>query len=151
MNYLKKIGLLFSGILLFVSCNKENEQLVLNADYLQVADVLEYCQGSCSEMLDWEGSEILLKGHVPDVTNDSIMQDYYDQSRFYLLDVRNGMFMEIRVEDDRDAIFQFLSSLGKQDRIYIRGQASSVIVNEGNECHKGVVVEVNNKLNISLN
>lgn len=143
--------LVIFGLMLLYACSVEDDQLVLDTDYLHVADVLQYCQGSCSGTLDWEGSEILLQGHVPDVTNDSILNDYYNRSRFYLSDIRNGMFMEIRVEGDQDAIFQFLSGVGKQDQVYIRGQAESVILNEGDECLKGVIVELDNVMDISLN
>lgn len=142
---------LFVLLLMASSCSKENEQLVLNSDYLYVADVLEYCQGSCNVQLDWEGSEVLVQGHVMDVENDSIMQDYMSNSRFYFSDIRNGMFMEIRVTGDEAAIFAFLENIGKQDRLFIRGTAESVIVNEGTECMKGVIIELFQAANIQLN
>lgn len=138
-------------LLVLISCSKENEPLELNEDYLHVADVMEYCQGSCTDVLEWEGSEILLKGHIPDVENDSVVMEYYNSSRFYLSDIRNGMFMEVRVMQDKDAIFEILFSLGKQDMCFIMGTTESVIVNEGNECMKGVVVEIVKSENIIIN
>lgn len=139
--------LLVSGF----SCTKESTELVLNQDYLPVADVLEYCQGSCDMLLGWEGTETVVKGHIPDISNDSSLQDYISNQRFYLSDIRNGMFMEIRIKGDEDAIFGILDMIGKQDMVFIRGTAEPVIVNEGNECLKGVVIELDQSTNIQIN
>ena len=146
-----RIYLLWVFGLSLTACSVSDTELVLDKDYLHVADVQQYCQGSCTETLDWEGSRVLVKGHVRDVENDSITSDYYENSRFYLLDVRNGMFMEIRVTDNRDAIFGIIFSLGKQDRIHLNGTAASVVVNEGNECRKGVIVELDQVEDIQIN
>jgi len=136
---------------LLLSCTKQDENLILNEDFLFVADVLEYCQGPCSEFLNWENNEILVKGYIPNVANDSIVQEYYDQGRFYFSDIRNGMFMEIRVKEDTDAIFEILNEIQKKDMVFIRGIAESVIVNEGNECTKGVIIELTKSENINTN
>jgi len=136
---------------LFFSCAKQDENLVLNEEFLFVADVLEYCQGACKDLLDWENNEILVKGHVRDVKNDSVMLVYFEEGRFFLSDVRNGMFMEIRVEEDKDAIFEVLFGIQKNDMVFIRGIAESVIVNEGNECTKGVIIELTKSDNININ
>jgi hypothetical protein len=139
-------------ILLFASaCAPEEDSLVLNKEYLHVADVLQYCQGTCTGELDWENNAILTMGHVIDIENDSTRMDYYEQSRFFLLDVRNGMFLEVRVPEERDAVFEILFSVGKQDRVYIDGIAASIIVNEGNDCQKGVVIELSKAENIQVN
>ena len=58
------------------SCAKQQDDLVLNANHLFVADVLEYCQGSCSGQLVWEGAEILVKGHLRDAGSDAVMLEY---------------------------------------------------------------------------
>lgn len=146
--YIAVILALFCG---FVSCSKLDETLVLNEDYLSVADALEYCQGNCNQVMDWEDSEILVSGNIPDVTNDSIMMNYFEKSRFYLADIRNGMFIEILVEDDKDAIFEKISNLDKKDKVYIKGTTSSVIVSEGDDCQKGVVINLVHSDNININ
>lgn len=148
---IKKYAILLLSLMLLFACSVEDDQLILDADYLHVADVLQYCQGSCSNALDWEGNNIHLKGFIPDIENDSVVNDYFGQSRFFLLDERNGMFLEVRVVDDRDAIFEIIFSLGKQDRLFIKGLAESIIVNEGNDCQKGVVIELEQADNIQIN
>jgi hypothetical protein len=59
--------------------------------------------------------------------------------------------MEIRVTGDEDAVFQFLGGVVKQDEVFVRGLAGSVIVNEGNECMKGLVVELDSSQDIDIN
>jgi len=133
------------------SCTKQQDDLVLNANHLFVADALEYCQGSCSDQLEWEGAEILVKGHVRDAASDAVMLEYYNDERFYLSDVRNGMFLEVRVIANTDPVFAILFGLKKSDMIYLRGTSESVIVNEGNECMKGVVIEISAPEDIKIN
>jgi hypothetical protein len=133
------------------SCTKQQDDLDLDADYLQVADVLEYCQGNCTEQPEWEGAEILVKGYVPDVADEALMQELYQKQLFYLNDIRNGMFIEVRVEGDLDAIFAFLAGLIKTDQVLVRGTSQSVIVNEGDECMKGVVILIDNVEHIQIN
>lgn len=139
-------------ILIFVgSCSKTEDQLFLDQDYHHVADVLEYCQGACDEQLVWENSAVLISGYIPDITNDSIFEDYIEQERFYLSDIRNGMFMEVRIENDLEAIAETLSAIQKLDKVYLKGVTLSIIVNEGNECAKGVFISLSNATDIQLN
>lgn len=138
----------FPGLL---ACSKLDEHLVLDKTYLFVADVLEFCQGGCNEKLDWESSTILIKGMVMDAGDDAAMLRNYQDDRFYISDIRNGMFMEVRVIGDKDEIFEILYGLNKKDMIFIEGTAESVIVNEGNECMKGVIIELAHPENIKIN
>ena len=133
------------------SCTKMQDDLELDAGYLHAADVLEYCQGNCNELLEWEGADILVKGYVPDVADDAAMQASYQKQLFYLHDIRNGMFLEVRIEGDLDAIFAFLAGLIKTDQVFIQGTTKSVIVNEGDECMKGVVILIDNVEHIKIN
>lgn len=151
MNRISYTLTLFAIVLILSGCTKEDAPIVLNEDYLQVADALQYCQGSCTETLLWEGNEILLKGHIPNIEDDSVMQDYYAGSRFYLSDIRNGMFLEVRVEGEKDAVFEILYTVSKQDMVFIRGTAESLIVNEGNECLKGLIIELVLSEDIKIN
>ena len=75
----------------------------------------------------------------------------YQKQLFYLHDIRNGMFLEVRVEGDLDAIFAFLAGLIRTDQVFIQGTTKSVIVNEGNECMKGVVIQIDNVEHIQTN
>ncbi len=146
--YILILALLCLGTL---SCTKLQDDLDLDADYLHAADVLEYCQGNCNETLEWEGADILVKGYVPDVTDDAAMQELYQKQLFYLHDIRNGMFIEVRVVGDLDAIFAFLAGLIRTDQVFIHGTTKSVIVNEGNECLKGVVILIDHVEHIQIN
>ena len=147
----RNIFIVLAMMLVIVSCSKQDDDLSLDSDYLPVSDVLEYCQGDCGDLLEWEGSEIRVKGHIPDVEDEEAMNAAYAAGRFYLHDIRNGMFIEIRTGSDKDAIFLFMNSLSKQDEVYIRGVAESVIVNEGNKCIKGVVLVLNSSQDIDIN
>jgi hypothetical protein len=137
--------------LLFPACDKLEEPLVLDEVYLQVADVLEHCQGPCQGSLPWENNTVLVKGYFPEVENDSILNEDKNKARFYLTDIRNGMFIEIRVDGDVDAVFQFLSGIMKKDRLYIRGMTESIIANQGSECTKGVIVVLSDVSDLAIN
>ena len=62
------------------SCSKQQESLILDKDYLSVSDLLQYCQGSCDEILEWENKDALVKGNIMSIGVDSIMNDYYDEN-----------------------------------------------------------------------
>lgn len=147
----KRLTYLFILALLFLSCNKENEHIDLVAGYLFVSDVLEYCQGSCEVLYDWENSDVLVKGHVMNIQNDSIYNDYYNNSRIYLEDIRNGLFMEIRITDQLDDIFDILNQVQKQDEVYIKGKTSSISIIDDNSCKKGVYIELSESQHILIN
>lgn len=141
-------------ILLFVSitsaCNKEQEPLVLDASFMTVADVLQYCQGTCDEVFDWENAEVLVQGYILNFNNDSIRQDYYSNSKFYLQDIRNGMFIEIRIDDNKDAVFEKIWPADQKSHFYIKGTAEPVIATSDGDCTKGVVVSLVHPDNINF-
>jgi hypothetical protein len=144
-----KLKIIVTVILVSVfACGEKQEMLILNKDYLTVADLLEYCQGSCDETSTWENQTVLVKGHVMDIESDSVINEYYEDSRFYLQDIRNGMYMEVRVQDNKEAIFNIIRSGKKTDLFYIEGTAAAVIANNDGECNKGVVVLLNQPGNI---
>ena len=138
-------------VLIMIGCSKENNSISLDQNYLQVADVVEYCQGSCNETADWEQSKTLVKGYLRDVGNDSVWQDNQEKRRFYLLDIRNGFSLEVRVDGDEDLIFSRLAGTVKSDLIFISGIANAVIAQEGSDCTKGVVLLVKNDKDIIIN
>ncbi len=129
-----------SLLIIIVSCKKEQATLELAKDYLFVADVQHYCQGNCDETSDWENQSILAKGHLMGIENDSLMQEYYDNSYFYLKDIRNGIFIEIRVKSDKAGIFNKLSGGQKTDMLFLKGTAEAVTATSGQDCTKGVVI-----------
>ena len=140
-----KNNTLFAFLLFFIliatqSCKKEQAPLELAKDYLFVADVQQYCQGNCDETYNWENQSILTKGHVMGIENDSLMQDYYNNSLFYLKDVRNGVFIEIRIKGDKAGIFNKLSEGQKTDMLFLKGTAEAVTATSGGDCTKGVVI-----------
>jgi hypothetical protein len=139
------------GLMMLLSCEKSNEQLILDDEFLNVADVLEYCQGSCDQELSWENSSVWVKGHVLDISNNSVLQDYIERERFFLLDIRNGMLIEVRVEDDKADIFNLLQTLGKQDKLFLKTTAIALVLNEGNACEKGVFLSVMSVEDIQVN
>jgi hypothetical protein len=149
--YLLKISVLAVLISASYSCTTQEEDLELNINYLTVSDALEYCQGGCVDLLEWEGSGIWVKGHIPDLENEEAMNDAYGKGRVFLHDIRNGLFLEVQVTGDKDVIFNFLNGATKQDEINIRGTAGSVIVNEGDECMKGLVVLLTSAQDIEIN
>ena len=122
------------------SCKKEQTPLELAKDYLFVADIQQYCQGNCDETSDWENQNILAKGHVMGIENDSLMQDYFNKNLFYLKDIRNGVFIEIRIKGDKTGIFSKLSEGQKTDMLFLKGKAEAVTAILGGDCTKGVVV-----------
>jgi len=129
--------IVFSG-----SCSKEEQPLILNEDYLTVADLLQYCQGSCDETLDWEGKEAWVKGHILNFSDDSIRNKYYNDSSFLLQDIRNGMYMEIRVEENKNPVFEKIWPADHKNLFYIKGTAESVIATSVGDCTKGVFLSL---------
>ncbi|NOX46522.1 MAG: hypothetical protein GXO89_06040 [Chlorobi bacterium] len=124
------------------SCKKEQAPLELARDYIFVADIQQYCQGNCEETSDWEMQTILAKGHVTGIENDSLMQDYFDNSLFYLKDIRNGIFLEIRIKSDKAGIFSKLKAFKKTDMVFLKGKAEAITATSGEDCTKGVVIDL---------
>jgi hypothetical protein len=152
MNYLRNISkILILTLLLFgQSCNKGEDMLVLDQEYFTVSDITIYCTGSCDETSGWENKPALVKGYAKGVENDSLMQEFYNKELFYLEDIRTGLFMEIRITDDKDAIFNKLNSVRKTDMLYIKGIALPVVAYDGDDCTKGMVLSVDNTGAISI-
>ncbi len=123
-------------------CSKQQESLILDKDYLTVSDLLQYCQGSCDELLEWENKDALVKGHIISIGVDSIMNNYYDDSRLFLLDIRNGKFMEVRIIENKDPIFEKIRIASKKNLFYIKGETESIIALTDSECVKGVVLKL---------
>ncbi len=146
-----KIAMPFLLLVMFWSCDKETEFLDLDRQYLHVADVVEYCQGSCNEIASWEQERVLVKGHLRDVGNDSVWADNTNKHRFYLLDIRNGIFVEVRVENDIEPVFDLLGTVQKTDMVFLDGTAQAVIASDGSECSKGMVLIVEQIENILIN
>jgi hypothetical protein len=138
-------------LLLLLGCSKTDDSLELDQRYLNIADVVEFCTGFCDVEAPWEQSTVLLKGHLRDAVNDSVQADNRKKHRFYLMDIRNGMFIEIRVEDDHDLIFDQLKAVMKQDVVYVSGTAIAIIATDGSVCTKGVVILINSPSDLFIN
>jgi len=147
--YLKILAGLFA-IFLF-SCEKLDESGFLDIPYNNVSDVKHYCHGACEEMYDWENHEIGIEGHIPDIENDNTMQEYKADGHFYLSDIRNGMIIDIRIQDGLDEIFDTLSTLQKTDKLFIQGVARAILASDGKKCEKGVFIDLYGLENININ
>jgi len=151
VNIKVEFNLLFLVLVIgFSACNKEQQPLALDADFMTVADVFQYCQGSCNEIYNWENSAVLVQGYILNFSNDSIRLDYYSSSKFYLQDIRNGMFIEVRVDDNKDPVFEKIWPADDKNLFYIKGTAEPVIATIDGDCTKGVVVSLTHPDNINF-
>ena len=132
------------------SCSKQQESLILDKDYLSVSDLLQYCQGSCDEILEWENKDALVKGNIMSIGVDSIMNDYYDENRFFLQDIRSGRFMEVRIIENKDPIFEKIRTASKKNLFKIKGETESVVALTDSECVKGVVLVLSHPNDINF-
>jgi hypothetical protein len=137
-------------ILLMGACDKEQETLILDVDFMTVADVLQYCQGTCDSKYSWENSTVLVEGYILNFSNDSVRQEYYTNSKFYLQDIRNGMFIEIRIDEHKDPIFEKIWPANHKNLFFIRGSAEPVIASSDGDCTKGVVISLIHPDNINF-
>lgn len=144
-----KLLVLFLVIVLS-ACNKEQEPFILDVDYMTVADVFQYCQGSCDIVYTWENSDVLVQGYILNFSNDSVRLDYYSRSKFYLQDIRNGMYIEVRVDDNKAPIFEKIWPANDKSLFYIQGTAEPVIATSDGDCTKGVVVSLTHPDNINF-
>ncbi len=129
-------------VIMISACTKEQEPIIMDADYMTVADVFQYCQGSCDNTYDWENSPILVKGYILNFNNDSIRLDYYSKSKFYLQDIRNGMYIEVRVEGNKDPVFEKIWPADQQSLFFIKGTTEPIIATSNGDCTKGVIVSL---------
>ncbi len=139
-----------SFLLQCVSCNKEQPLLVLDQNYLMGADVLQYCQGPCDEASVWENKNALVKGCIKDVESESKMEEYFSESKFYLQDIRNGMYLEVRIPENKEAIFEKIFAADKSDTFRIKGTLNPVLAMDGVNCIKGVVLILNHPDDIDI-
>lgn len=137
------------ALITLFSCGKEQDPLILDMDYQTVADILQYCQGSCGETSDWENQAIWVTGYILNFNNDSIKNDYYNSGKLFLQDIRNGMFIEIRTTLNKDPIFEKIWPADNKNIFYIKGTAVPVIASDDGHCTKGVVVTLIHPDNIN--
>lgn len=149
----KTYPILFLLLMVFIqiSCEKTDESGFLDNPYHHVADVKEYCNGACETLYDWENADIGIKGHIRGINNTETMNQYRTSAHFFLEDVRNGMFAEIKVKDNIDIIFDTLMVLQKNDQLFIKGIARSILATDGTKCKKGVFIDLCELENIKLN
>ena len=150
-NHLHTGWILIVGFLLMVSCSKKEDAIDLSANYLQVADIIHYCSGSCDETDAWENSQVWVKGNIRDLDNETVMNSYFDQSRFYLEDIRNGFYIDIRIVSSKDEIFDKILKARKTDRFYIKGTAVAIFAYEDDKCSKGVIIELSSETDLTIN
>lgn len=132
------------------SCTKDQQLLILNKNYIWVADFVNYCQGPCEEITSWENQEAKVKGYVMGLGNTEEMDNYFEKSEFYLQDIRNGMFMIVKVTNNKETIFAKINLAKKTDLFKVTGIAEPVIASGQDECSKGVVLTINNFDNITI-
>ena len=145
----KKYLIISLLILLGFSCSKDQDVLILDSEYLSVSDLLQYCQGSCNQTYHWEYNPAMVMGHIKDIGNVNTMQNYYENNRFFLFDIRTGINMEIKISDDKDAIFDMINTGIKTDLFYIKGIAEPLTAFTGDGCTKGMVLNLNQHENIT--
>lgn len=145
-----KIVLCLFGLFLF-SCEKLDETGFLDIPYHNVSDVKEYCHGACETLYDWENHTISVIGHIPDIDNENTMQEYKDGGHFYLSDIRNGMIIDIRIQEGLDEIFDSLNTLQKTDEFFIQGVARAISASDGKKCEKGVFIDFYGLENLEVN
>jgi hypothetical protein len=139
----------FLSTLVLISCQKEQPAIILDQDYLQVADILHYCQGSCDEIQDWENSETLVTGHIIGIENDSTKNEYLSKGTFYLLDIRNGMYLEVRITEYKEQIFEKIWNAKKTAVFQIKGMLNAVYAFDNDSCIKGVNILLDHPDNIN--
>lgn len=137
-------------VIILSACTKEQESVILDSDFLTVADVFQYCQGSCDKTYDWENSALLVKGYILNFNNDSIRLDYYSKSKFYLQDIRNGMYIEVRVDENKDPVFEKIWPADNKNLFFIKGTAEPLTATSNGDCTKGVVVSLIHPDNINF-
>jgi|AntAceMinimDraft_16_1070373.scaffolds.fasta_scaffold09155_4 hypothetical protein len=120
---MKKIYILifiFYLIILNLSCKKE---LILDRDYLTVADVIYHCSGSCDDgNFEWDNKKIKVKGHIfcdyaePLEIYVSFMND------FILYDFRNNDYTVIKLNTPGDTAIA-----GKVFRGWVNDQGKTMV------------------------
>lgn len=152
MIFLIKISVLLLLITAILgSCSKDQQELILDNEYLTVADILQYCQGSCDQTEAWENQTAWVYGNLRDAENDNQMQENYSAGRFFLIDIRNGMFMEIQVTGNKDAIFEKINIARKEDIVQVKGTLNAVMATDDSGCKKGVLLLLGDSQNIRIN
>lgn len=148
----KQFKILVCLLSIFIlSCEKMDESGFLDMPYHNVADVKQYCQGACEGSYDWENHEIGIEGYIPDIENDNTMQDYLVDGHFFLSDIRNGMIIDIKIQDGLDEIFDTLFTLQKTDKFFIKGVARAITATDGKKCEKGVYIDLYGMENLKVN
>lgn len=138
-------------LLITIGCSKKEEMIDLEAGYHFVADLVQYCQGTCGEVESWEDNQAWVKGNIRDIDSETTLTNYYNEDRFYLEDIRNGMFMEVRIMLHKDEIFNEIRKAGKKDRFFIKGKVVPVYAYEGDNCKKGMVMELYSHEDLQIN
>lgn len=147
--------LLFSIIVLLLihfSCSKKEEILDLDADYLTVTDVMEYCERECDEELDLIGEPVRVKGHLKrSLYNKFIYNQFYNKVVFFLEDIRNAKVLTIQIMNDSINISNKLDNVF-DEMIYLNGRVGygyDVTSNKG--CDKDLFIELFNANDIKIN
>ena len=118
----KSILLLLSIITLLqihYSCSTNKEIIDLDADYLTVIDVLEYCKRECHEELDLKGESVKIKGYIKRRPYDTNFY-YVELNRllFNLEDFRNKKNIRIQIMSDSINILNKLDKVSYNEMVY---------------------------------
>ena len=148
--------LLFSIILslqILFSCSKNEEIIDLDADYLTVTDVMEYCERECNEELDLIGKSVKVKGHLKrsSYNNKFIYNIFYNRVVFHLEDFRNAKSLTIQIMNDSMNISNKLNNVFNE-MIYLNGKVSYGFNASSNKgCDKDLFIELFNADDIKIN
>ncbi len=135
------------------SCSKKEEIIDLDADYLTVTDVMEYCKRDCDEELDLIGESVKVKGYLKrsSYNNKFIYNQYYNKVVFFLKDIRNAKVLTIQIMNDSTNISNKLYNVFNE-MIYLNGKVGygyDATSNKG--CDKDLFIEIFNADDIKIN
>lgn len=156
MNKVIKSVLLLSIILSlqnFFSCSKNEEIIDLDADYLTVTDVMEYCKRECHEELDLIGESVKVKGYIKQRTYDTNFY-YVELNRllFNLEDFRNKKDIRIQIMSDSINIMKKLEKVSYNEVVYLNGKVSyGFDLPTNNLCYMDLFIELFNADDIKIN
>ena len=57
-------------------------------------------------------------------------------------DIRNGMYIEVRIDENKDPIFEKIWPADNKNQFYIKGTAVAVTATNNGDCIKGVIVSL---------
>ena len=143
---------LFLSFQIQTSCSKKENIIDLDTDYLNITDVLKYCNRECDEELDLIGESIKVKGYLKRSSYDNkfIYNQYNTKVVVFLIDIRNAKVITIQIMNDSTNISNKLDDIFNE-MIYLKGKVSygyDATSNKG--CDKDLFIELFNADDIKI-